>query len=214
MTDTGRFFGEVEKPIMESMLHVNIFKRLTIYDLQGLCKNVTEVKDPDDPNAGSGLMTVRHVFVLSKLKEEISYLYYLFILASRLFDCLICYVEILQPFKLFFIAFKWMLTEMIVELSRIKLWVVSSALPDSDYIDSPDYTEKQSETKHPVTIKKLKKGFSLEDEEWFLQEAQKKKQNETLYYACDKKSELYVLQQDFILHNRGYSLDVPTNDSR
>lgn len=60
MTDTGRFFGEVEKPIMESMLYANIFKKLTIYDLQGLCRNVTEIKDPDDQNAAAtGLMTVR-----------------------------------------------------------------------------------------------------------------------------------------------------------
>jgi Neuronal voltage-dependent calcium channel alpha 2acd len=58
ITDTGRFFGEVEKPIMESMVHADIFRQLTIYDLQGLCKNVTEIKNPDDPSASSGLMTV------------------------------------------------------------------------------------------------------------------------------------------------------------
>lgn len=58
MTDTGRFFGEVEKPVLEAMLYANIFKRLVIYDLQGLCKNVTEISDPDDMNASQGLMTV------------------------------------------------------------------------------------------------------------------------------------------------------------
>lgn len=61
VSDTGRFFGEVEKPIMESMLFANIFKRLIIYDLQGLCKNVTAVEDPDDPSASAGLMTVKKV---------------------------------------------------------------------------------------------------------------------------------------------------------
>lgn len=58
MTDTGRFFGEVEKPVMESMVRADIFKKLTIYDLQGLCKNVTEIQDPDDPSASADLMTV------------------------------------------------------------------------------------------------------------------------------------------------------------
>lgn len=106
-----------------------------------------------------------------------------------------------------------MLTEMFIELSRIKMWAESVALPD--YGDS-DYSEdtKANQVKKKIPIKKHKKGFSLEDEEWFAQQKEKQKKNETLYYPCDKKSELYVLQQDFILHNRGYSLDVPTNDSR
>lgn len=43
---------------MESMLYANIFKKLIIYDLQGLCRNVTEIKDPDDQNDATGLMTV------------------------------------------------------------------------------------------------------------------------------------------------------------
>lgn len=105
-----------------------------------------------------------------------------------------------------------MLTEVVVELARIKLWAESVALPD--YGDS-DYSEdtKSSQAKKTIVIKH-KKGVSIEDEEWYAQQKEKKKKNETLYYPCDKKSELYVLQQDFILHNRGYSLDVPTNDSR
>lgn len=45
---------------MESMVYANIFKKLTIYDLQGLCKNVTEIKDADDLNASTGLLTVSH----------------------------------------------------------------------------------------------------------------------------------------------------------
>lgn len=70
MTDTGRFFGEVESPVMEVMLQTNIFQRLTIYDLQGLCKNVTEIQD-EDGNAGAGprLMTVSK---LISLVSEIS----------------------------------------------------------------------------------------------------------------------------------------------
>lgn len=58
MNDTGRFFGEVEKPIMESMLYANIFKKLTIYDLQGLCENVIEIRKSDEASASPGLLTV------------------------------------------------------------------------------------------------------------------------------------------------------------
>lgn len=106
-----------------------------------------------------------------------------------------------------------MLTEMFIELSRIKLWATSSPLPD--YGDS-DYSEitKQKEATKIITPAKKHKGLSIEDEEWYKQQANKEKDNETVYYPCDKKSELYVLQQEFILHNRGYRLDVPTNDSR
>lgn len=57
--DTGKFFGEVETRVMESMIHNDIFKKLIIYDLQGLCKNVTEVRDSDDASASPSLVTVR-----------------------------------------------------------------------------------------------------------------------------------------------------------
>lgn len=102
---------------------------------------------------------------------------------------------------------------MIIELSRIQMWVKGSALPD--YADT-DYSEisKSSETKKAVPVKKHKKGYSIEDEDWYAQQKEKQKKNETLYYPCDKKLDLYYLEQDFILHNRGYSLDVPTNESR
>lgn len=43
---------------MESMVHQHIFKKLVIYDLQGLCKNVTEVRENEDANASPSLMTV------------------------------------------------------------------------------------------------------------------------------------------------------------
>lgn len=47
---------------MESMLYANIFKKLTIYDLQGLCKNVTEIKEADDQNVSTGLLTASKNF--------------------------------------------------------------------------------------------------------------------------------------------------------
>lgn len=56
MNDTGKFFGEVEGTIMEIMVQEHIFDRITVYDYQGLCKNV--IKGGDGSSA-RGLMTVR-----------------------------------------------------------------------------------------------------------------------------------------------------------
>lgn len=39
---TGRFFGEIEGAVMESMVELNIFKVITVYDLQGLCSEEVE----------------------------------------------------------------------------------------------------------------------------------------------------------------------------
>lgn len=103
---------------------------------------------------------------------------------------------------------------MIIELTRIKLWVASNAIPEPDY-GSSDYSEPEPEVAVDAkpTIKH-KKGSSIEDEEWFELQKKKPKEKKTLYYPCDKKSDLYVLQQNFIQHNRGYSSEVRTNDSR
>lgn len=46
--DTGRFFGEVEGAIMESLTESGIFKMLTIYDFQALCSLVREVESNSD----------------------------------------------------------------------------------------------------------------------------------------------------------------------
>lgn len=45
---TGRFFGEVEGAVMESMVELNIFKVITVYDLQGLCSSVVEKSSDGD----------------------------------------------------------------------------------------------------------------------------------------------------------------------
>lgn len=67
MTDTGRFFGELEKAVMESMLYANIFKKVIVYDLQALCKNITEIRDPDDQSASPGLVSVRYLLCLIQI---------------------------------------------------------------------------------------------------------------------------------------------------
>lgn len=35
--DTGKFFGEVEGAIMEAMVNAEIFHKVSVFDLQGVC---------------------------------------------------------------------------------------------------------------------------------------------------------------------------------
>lgn len=59
MNDTGKFFGEVEGAVMEVMVKEQIFDRITVYDYQGLCKNVTRGNETkSDENSARGLITV------------------------------------------------------------------------------------------------------------------------------------------------------------
>ena len=37
LNDTGKFFGQVEGAVLESMVENEIFRNLTVYDLQGVC---------------------------------------------------------------------------------------------------------------------------------------------------------------------------------
>lgn len=45
VNDTGKFFGEIEGAIMESMVDMGIFKVIPVYDLQALCAEVVEVEN-------------------------------------------------------------------------------------------------------------------------------------------------------------------------
>lgn len=45
---TGRFFGEIEGAVMESMVELDIFKMITVYDLQALCWDDIEKKSDCD----------------------------------------------------------------------------------------------------------------------------------------------------------------------
>lgn len=61
--DTGRFFGEIEGTVMEVMVEEKIFNRISVYDYQGLCINITrgnETNSEDGNNASAnGPITVR-----------------------------------------------------------------------------------------------------------------------------------------------------------
>lgn len=81
---------------------------------------------------------------------------------------------------------------------------------DADYSDGLDSTRSEERDRKKVP----RKGVNVEEIEYFKLQSERRKKNETIYYACDKKSDLYVLQQDFIRDGRGYILDEPTNGSR
>lgn len=51
--DTGRFFGEYEGAVMESMVAKNIFRQIPMFDYQGLC-----FPDDDDKSGIDFLRTV------------------------------------------------------------------------------------------------------------------------------------------------------------
>jgi hypothetical protein len=121
-----------------------------------------------------------------------------------------------------------MMTELVIELSRIGLWVSSVALPDFDSEPDTDYGEKsydyedfnkKAKTNIPIeTIDEhldVKYGnHLLEDKDWFLLMKKKAPVEVPHYYPCDKRSELFVLQKKFIEASRGYSLEVATNGSK
>lgn len=60
--DTGKFFGELEGAVVESMVELNIFKVITVYDLQALCSEEQEKK-----SCGDSLWTVSYT---SHLNED------------------------------------------------------------------------------------------------------------------------------------------------
>jgi hypothetical protein len=53
--ETGKFFGELEGPIMEDMIELEIYQKSHVFDLQGVCF-VTYLK----ASCASIMSTVRH----------------------------------------------------------------------------------------------------------------------------------------------------------
>jgi hypothetical protein len=123
-----------------------------------------------------------------------------------------------------------MFTEVFIEYSRINIWVSSNKIPQKlDYDEDenqpqPDQDDDEEEDDDKPKIVEVKKEETTkppeirktlsEDDQYFADQASKPKENETLYYPCDKKSDLFVLQRKFVLDTRRYSLDSSTNGSR
>uniref|UniRef100_A0A1B0CZ82 Uncharacterized protein n=1 Tax=Phlebotomus papatasi TaxID=29031 RepID=A0A1B0CZ82_PHLPP len=163
--DTGRFFGELEGAVMESMVEAGIFKSITVYDWQALCFEDRVVSN--DSN-----------FLMS-------------------------------PMKLLILGLEWFLTEFVLHLSRLHLWLVEGVPLEEVYDDydtaTPPYDKGPSQ-------KKLRKGQSQEEEDYF--NRPKEIKYETFHYACDKQSQLYILNQSMFIQGNGFSGEGPRNCSR
>lgn len=165
-----------------------IFRNLTVYDLQGVCYEHFLVSSD-----GRGLFTVCSIHSL-----DVS-------IDSNYF---------LQPLKLFVLALKWMFSEFVLQLNRFSLWadgVPIDIIYDEAIDDYENGFVEEEQTKAPVS-KKPRKGQNSEEEEYFSRP--KVAKYEDRFNACDKKSTLYVLQQELFIQGRGYTSEAPTNCSR
>lgn len=107
-----------------------------------------------------------------------------------------------QPLKLLFLGIKWIFTELIIELSRIKTFVLSAPMDEFD--ESPDYDTNKDNVPKPVLRGKGAEG--LEAEEFFKAERLRKLDEvETIFYPCDKRADLYVVNETFIRGEHSFS---------
>lgn len=86
------------------------------------------------------------------------------------------------------LGFKWMIAEIFFWMSRIQLWINGDPL-NVDYFE--DYDDKFDK---PTATRKLRKGQNEEEEAYFNRVITPVWENQS--YACDKKSNLYVLEHD------------------
>ncbi|XP_058447088.1 voltage-dependent calcium channel subunit alpha-2/delta-3 isoform X2 [Malaya genurostris] len=161
--DTGRFFGEIEGAIMQSMVDKDIFTMITVFDLQGLCD-------------------------------------YERVAANDAFS-------LMHPLKLLLFGIDWLFAELVIWLTKFDFWVHGVASPDyydatMEYDDS-DYTDLNRP-------KKPKKTYINDEDEYFNRPREIKM--EMVYEACDKKSDLYVMQQDRFIKGDGFFYEAqPVN---
>jgi hypothetical protein len=143
-----------------------------------------------------------------------------------------------QPFKFLLLGLKLIFTEMIIELARIGMWVQSAVIkpldfdygdleyPDNDGLDKSAYqyedfgkTQKTTPAPSPAQrTKNMGKGKSaeaLEAEEYFRAKQEKlAAQVITVFYACDREADLYVINEAWVKKNGSFSLNNPRDDAR
>lgn len=113
---------------------------------------------------------------------------------------------------------------MIIELSRIKVWVQSTPIDKLDYDDKDyDYETygKIRKTTTPSSVSttrasvKGKSAEAQEAEEYFKAYNEKMAANlVTVFYPCDKKADLYVINDYWAKRNGSFSLGVPRDGAR
>jgi hypothetical protein len=107
-----------------------------------------------------------------------------------------------QPFQFLFLTFKWIITEVFIEFSRLRLF--ASGAPDFHDYDEDDIKVKDVEK---PKVESTTKHIDIEDwDEKMWKDYQKNKpiEYETIFFPCDKQSELYVLKQDHHMSEAGY----------
>nr|XP_060622048.1 voltage-dependent calcium channel subunit alpha-2/delta-3 isoform X3 [Anolis sagrei ordinatus] len=106
-TQTGRFFGEVEGAVMNKLLIMGSFKRITLYDYQAMCKTTKESSDS----------------------------------AHNLLD----------PYKAFFAAVKWIVTELVLFLVEFNLcnWWHSDLIAKAQRLK---HTLEPCDTEYPAFV--------------------------------------------------------------
>lgn len=94
---------------------------------------------------------------------------------------------VFQPFKLILYTIRWIVMELVIQWSKISLMAEGAAY-DTIYEDEleSDYTGGGTHTKRLI----------IEDEEV---ERKPEKEKERIYRACDKKANLYILQQNLFI---------------
>lgn len=114
---------------------------------------------------------------------------------------------------------------MIIEFSRIGMWVHSAVIHNNDYdtrdYEYEDFGMKQKVPKIPSTIQRGKmpvKGKSAEAQEaedYFRAKQEKlAAQVITVFYACDRKADLYVINEVWVKKNGSFSLTEPRDGAR
>lgn len=107
---------------------------------------------------------------------------------------------------------------MIIELSRIKIWTQSVAIPDYDTDYSDLVKTKKPDPLVPVkTSHRGKIAEAMEAEEYFRLDAERKAQELHVdYYPCDKRAELYTVNETFVRREHSFQSrdDEASDDSR
>uniref|UniRef100_A0A1B0CC93 Voltage-dependent calcium channel alpha-2/delta subunit conserved region domain-containing protein n=1 Tax=Lutzomyia longipalpis TaxID=7200 RepID=A0A1B0CC93_LUTLO len=111
---------------------------------------------------------------------------------------------LISPLKLLIVTLEWLLTEFVLHLSRMHMWLVEG-VPLDDVYDDYD-------TATVPTQRKLRKGQNQEEEDYF--NRPKEIKYETKHYSCDKQSQLYLLNQSMFIQGNGFSGEGPRNCSR
>uniref|UniRef100_A0A182WHK4 VWFA domain-containing protein n=1 Tax=Anopheles minimus TaxID=112268 RepID=A0A182WHK4_9DIPT len=152
---TGRFFGEIEGAIMQSMVDKELFTLITVFDLQGLCEYERVVENDA--------------------------------------------IALMHPMRVLMLGLKWFIAEIAMMLSRFDFWVHG--------IPSPDYFGHEYDDYDDTRPSKPKKIHVDEEEEYFNRPKEIKK--EIVYEPCDKKANLYVMQQDKFIKGEGFFYEPP-----